>query len=60
VILIHIACERSQSTVWHPDRNRRHVLERIRHGEQKYVHGTASLSPTELSAQVRFLLPKAA
>jgi hypothetical protein len=38
VILIQIACERSQSAIRHADRNSWHVLERIRHGEQKDVH----------------------
>jgi hypothetical protein len=38
VVLIHIAGQRGQGAIGHADRDRRHVLERIRHGEQKDVH----------------------
>src|SRR5258705_6651369 len=60
VILIHIACERSQSAVWHPDRNSRHVLKRIWHGEQKDVHGTRLAFSDRTISSGRFSLPKAA
>ena len=38
VVIIHISGKRGQSAVGHADGDRRHVLEIIRHGEQKDVH----------------------
>ena len=38
VVRIDVSCERGQSAVRHADGDRGHVLEIIRHGEQKDVH----------------------
>jgi len=50
VVIIHISRKRAQSAIGHADGNRRHVLERIRHGEQKDVH-KASLYDQGRNAQ---------
>src|SRR5262249_39776214 len=44
VVRVHIAGERSEGAIGHTDGDDRHVLERIRHGEEKDIH--------------RFLVPK--
>jgi hypothetical protein len=38
VVSVNVACQRSQGAVGHADGDRWHVLEVIRHGEQKDVH----------------------
>jgi hypothetical protein len=39
VMPVHVAGQRRQCPVRHPDDDRRHVLERVRHGEEEHVHG---------------------
>jgi hypothetical protein len=38
VVIIHISSQRGQSAIGHAHRDWRHVLEVIRHREQKDVH----------------------
>ena len=39
VVWVDVASERGQRAVRHPDRDRRHVLEGVRHRQQQGVHG---------------------
>jgi hypothetical protein len=38
MMFVHVASERSERAVRHPDRERRHVLEGVRHREKQHVH----------------------
>ena len=43
VVRIDISRQRTQCSIGHPHRDRRHVLEGVGHGKEKYIHGTVLL-----------------
>src|SRR5947209_434759 len=51
---IDVSGERRERPIRHPDRDRRHVLEGVRHGEQENVH--SYLAKTSLIGVIRMLL----